>query len=140
MPGAPCSCPVYRTGFKTFGRVSGCGNRVCAIMMSVGKCWPRAKLPATPPRSTQPASESAGVPRASGCRRPLPLSNDGPKLGQDALQIIQIGGHPLRIAPLSEEAAGVRPTLGHGLLEAQCLLCLRLALLVLAGRAVPPVR
>ena len=103
------------------------------------KCWPRAKLVATPPRSTQPASEPSAVPRASGCRRPLPPSDDGPKLGQDALQILQVGGHPLRIAPLTE-AAGVRPTLGHSGLEARRLLRLRQALLVLAGRAVPPVR
>ena len=124
MPGhrvhAPSIEPIHNAR-----STSGCGDHVCAILMSVGKCWPRAKLPATPPRSTQPASESSGVPRASGCRRPLPPSIDGPKFGQDALQILQIGGHPLRIAPLSEAAAGVRPTLGHGALEAQRLLCLR---------------
>jgi len=140
MPGVPCSCPVYRTECITLGPVSGCGDRVCAILMSVGKCWRRAKLPATPPRSTQTASESFGVPNASACRGPLPLPDDGPKLGQDALQILMIGGYPLWIALPSEAATRVRPTLGHGGLEAQRLLCLRPALLVLAGRAVPPVR
>jgi hypothetical protein len=42
-PGVPCSCPVYRTDFITLGRVSGCGDRVCEILMSVasGLCCTR---------------------------------------------------------------------------------------------------
>ena len=37
-----------------------------------------------------------GVPRPRR-RRPLPPPDDGPEPGQDALQILQIGVHPLRI-------------------------------------------
>src|SRR5215208_7089514 len=140
MAGAPCSRPVYQIECIPLGRVSECGDRVCAILMSVGMCWPHDKLPAKLPRSTQTAGESSRVPRASGCRRPLPPPDDGAKLGQDALQVLMIGGYPLWIALPSEAATRVRPTLSHGALEAQRLLCLRPALLVLAGRAVPLVR
>jgi CheY-like chemotaxis protein len=63
MPRVPCSCLDYRTGFIPLGRVSGCGDRVCAILMSVAS-WLGCTRHPDPPVVDRGPARHVRVPEA----------------------------------------------------------------------------